>query len=69
MLTYNGQVCPVLIPTRYPSEASEDASLHRVHNACAAFRGRDGGSLLRLLRNTLSASYENIITLDSVEAF
>jgi hypothetical protein len=62
-------VCPVLIPTEHTSEASEDASLRIVHIACAAFRGRDGGNLLRLFRDTLSTIYENIITLDSVEAF
>ncbi len=69
LATYSGQVCPVFIPTRHTSEASEDASLHRVHIACATLRGRDGGSLLQLFRDTLSAIYENIITLDSVEAF
>jgi len=69
MLTYSGQVCPVFIPTRHTSEASEDVSLHRVHIACASFRGRAGGSLMQLFRDKLSAIYENIINLDSVEAF
>jgi hypothetical protein len=69
LLTYSGQVRPIFVPERHTSEASEDASLHRVHIACATFRGRDGGSLLQLFRDTLSTIYENIITLDSVEAF
>ena len=62
-------MCPVFISIGDTSEASEDASLHRVHIVCAAFRGRDGGSLLQLFRDTLSTIYENIITLDNVEAF
>ena len=66
LLTYNGQVCPVLIPTGHTNEASE---LHKLHNVCVAFRGRDGGNLLQLFRDILSAIYENIITVDNVEEF
>ena len=40
-----------------------------MHIACVACRGRDGGSLLQLFRDTLSAIYASIIALDSVDAF
>ena len=69
MLTYTGQVCLVLISTKHTNETPEKASLHKIHIACATFVGRDGGSLLHLFRDTLSAIYENILNLDCVDTF
>jgi hypothetical protein len=45
-----------------------DASLHILFIACATFKGRDGGSLIHLFRDALSEIYENIITMDNVDA-
>ena len=64
MLTYTGNVCPVLLPTDHTSEASEDASLHRLHFSCAAFRGLDAGSLLQLFKDILNDIYDSTISLD-----
>ena len=64
MLTYTGHVCPILLATGHTIEASEDASLHRLHVSCAAFTGLDARSLLRLFKNSLKDVYENTISLD-----
>jgi hypothetical protein len=68
-LTCTGHVSPILIPTRHSNEASGDASLHILHVACVAFRGRDGANLFQLFRDSLSTTYENILALDTVEVF
>lgn len=68
LLTYTGHVCPVLLPTGHTSEASEDASLHRLHVSCDAFRGHDAGSLLQLFKDSLRDIYGNTINLDGAEA-
>ena len=67
-MTYTGHACPVLIPTRHTNEASEDASLHRLHVSCAAFRGLDAGSLLQLFKDSLKDIYDNNISLDGADA-
>ena len=48
LLTYRGQVCPMLIPTSHISEVSGDASLHKLRVSCAPFLGLDAGNLLQL---------------------
>ncbi len=68
MLTYTENVCPLLLPTDHTSEASEDASLHRLHFSSAAFRGLDAGSLLQLFKDILKDIYDNTISLDSANA-
>ena len=68
LLTYRGHVCPVLLPTWHTNEASEDASLHRLHVSCAAFRGLDAGSLLQLFKDSLKDIYDNTISLDGADA-
>ena len=69
LLTHEGQVSPTLIPSSHNNEASEDASLHRIHASCAAFRGKNGAGLLRLFRDSLSTIYDNILALDIVDEF
>jgi hypothetical protein len=64
MLTYTWHVCPILLPIGHTSEASEDASMHRLHGSCAAFRGLDAGSLLHLFKDSLKDIYNNTISLD-----
>jgi hypothetical protein len=66
--TYTGHVCPVLLPTGHNNEASEDASLHRLHVSSAAFRGLDAGRLLQLFKDSLKDVYENTISLDGGDA-
>ena len=44
LLTYTRQICPVLLSRGHTDEASEDASLHRLHVSCVAFRGLDAGN-------------------------
>jgi hypothetical protein len=68
LLTYIGHVCSVLLPTCHTSEASEDASLHRLHVSCAAFRGLDAGSPLQLFKDNLKNIYDNTISLDGADA-
>jgi hypothetical protein len=68
MLTYTRHVCPVLLPTRHTNQASEDASLHRLHVSCAAFRGLDAGSLLQLFKDSIKDIYDNTISLDGADA-
>jgi hypothetical protein len=67
LLAYTGQVSPILFPTGHNNEASGDASLHRLHVACAVFRGKDGANLLQLFRDSMSTTYEIIHALDTVE--
>jgi len=69
MLTYGGQVSPTLIPSRHNNEASEDATLHRLHVSCATFRGKDVAGLLQLFRYNLSKAYESILALDTSHDF
>jgi len=69
LLTHEGQVSPTLIPSGHSNEASEDATLHRVHASCAAFRGKDAAGLLQLFRDSLSRKYENITALDTADTF
>jgi hypothetical protein len=68
MLTYTWHVWPVLLPTSHTSEASEDASLYRLHVSCAAFRGLDARSLLHLFKDSLKDIYDNTISLDGANA-
>ena len=68
LLTYTWHVCLVFLPTGHTSEASEDASLHRLHVSCAAFRGLDAGSLLQLFKDSLKDVYDNTISLDGADA-
>ena len=67
LLTYTGQVSPVFIPSGHHSEASRDATLHKLHISSAAFRGLDSGSLLQLFKDSLKDIYENIISLDTAD--
>ena len=69
MMTHTCQVFPIHIPTRHSNEASRDASLHRLHVASAAFRGKDGAGLLQLFRDSMSTTYEYILALDTAEDF
>jgi len=69
LLAYGGKVSPTLIPSRHNNEASEDASLHRLHVSCASFRGKDGAGLLQLFRDSLSKTYENVLALDTTDEF
>jgi len=69
MLPYTWHVCLVLLPTGHTSDASEEASLHRLHVSCAAFRGLDAGSLLQLFKDSLKDIYDNTISLDDANAY
>ncbi len=57
------------MPSRYTSEASEYAYLHRLHVSYTLFRGLDAGSLLRLFKDSLKDIYDNIISLDRADAY
>ena len=69
LLTHESRVSPTLIPSGQNNEASEDATLNRIHALCAAFRGNDGAGLLRLFRDSLSTTYDNILALDTAHEF
>jgi len=68
-MTYTWHACPILLPTGHTIEKSEDASLHRLHISCAAFRGLDLGSLLQLFKDSLKDIYDNTISLDGADAY
>ena len=53
LLTYIGEVCPVIIPTGRTYEKSQDASLHKEYIACQMFIGRTEGSLHKIFRDSL----------------
>jgi hypothetical protein len=59
----------MIIPTGHTSEDSGDASLHRLHVACAKFRNLDAGILLQPVKDNLKDIYEKPIPLDSADAF
>jgi len=69
LLTYGGQISPTLIPLYHINEALEDASLHRLHVSSASFRGIDGVGLLRISRDNVGKTYENILALDTADDF
>jgi len=68
LLTYTGHVCPVPLPTGHNNDASEDASLHRLHVSNAAFGCLDAERLLQLFKDSLKYVYENTISLDGGDA-
>jgi hypothetical protein len=58
----------MLISTGHTSEASGDASLHKLRVSCAAFRSLDAGSLLQIFKDNLKDMYDNTISLDIADS-
>lgn len=61
LLTHNGSVSPVIIPTRHMGEESNDPFLHTIFITGANFRGKDNGALQPYLQDSLSKQYDEIL--------
>jgi hypothetical protein len=57
MLTHDGRVSPVIIPTWHLGEEADDPSLHQTYIACANFRGKENGAIQPFIQDNLAEIY------------
>ena len=65
LLSYTGQVCPVLIPSGHTGETSQDDSLYKVYIASQMIRGKDHVGLHQLFRDSAQEIYDRLGSLDA----
>jgi hypothetical protein len=63
LLTYNGCVNLVIIPTGHLGDESDDPTLHKVFISCTHFKGKDNGALHALVKDNLAEQYEDLFLL------
>jgi hypothetical protein len=68
MLTHDGRVSPVIIPTGHMGEESGDPFLHKILISFATFTGKDNGAIQSYLQDILAEIYEELL-LNSDEGF
>ena len=65
LMSYTGQVCPVLIPSGHTGETSQDDSFHKVYIASQMFRGKDHVGLHQLFRDNVHEIYDKLVSIDA----
>ena len=64
LLTHDGHISPILIPTGHVGNELTEASLHKAYVSCELLRGKDIGELPTIFRDNLKDTYEDILLND-----
>jgi len=67
LLTHDGHVSPILIPSGHVGNESSEASLHKAYVSCELLRGKDNGELPTIFKDILKETYEDILLNDKDE--
>jgi hypothetical protein len=67
LLTHDGHISPILIPTGHVGNESSEASLNKAYVSCELLRGKDNGELPTIFRDSLKDNYEDILLNDKDE--
>jgi hypothetical protein len=67
LLTHDGHISPILIPTGHVRNESTKASLHKAYVSCDLLRGKDSRELPTVFRDNLKEIYEDIMLNDKAK--
>ena len=67
LLTHDGHISPILIPSKHVGNESFEASLHKAYVSCELLRGKDNGELSAIFRDNLKETYEDMLLSDKDE--